>query len=139
MERITTAPLNRSDRRAQLELLRGDCELASSCDEAHFIRAAVSLLEGRETRLLDAMLALGACESAVFSLVGERTPWMLSRGDNGACLATTLGRETAEEFTSQGATPALALLAAYLKLLCGGEHSRACGGASGFAGPVRLN
>lgn len=66
---------------------------------------------------IDEMLDCGAAESAVLAILGPETSFMLSRGGGGSCLATVVVDDGSEETMSEGATIALALLAAYVSLL----------------------
>lgn len=61
---------------------------------------------------LDALLTAEAHESAALALLGSEWGYMLSRGPAGACLATIMAPGGGEDTTVQGATPALALMAA---------------------------
>ena len=61
---------------------------------------------------IEAMLACGAQESAALALLPKGASYLLSRGADDVCLASVVLPLTAEEVTAEGATPALALLAA---------------------------
>lgn len=62
---------------------------------------------------VETMLAAGATESAALALVPHHAGFMLSRGRNGLQLASIFVSGTArEEYTAEGDTIALALLAA---------------------------
>lgn len=60
----------------------------------------------------EAMMAAGAEESAALALLPQGASFLLSRGDDGLCLASVMLATTGEEVTAQGNSPALALLAA---------------------------
>ena len=62
------------------------------------------------------MLQTGAATSAALALIGPGTGFMLSRG-GGTSLATVILPASEEECQGEGATPALALAAAYVLAL----------------------
>jgi len=113
------------------------CLASAPSEQADRIREARKLLSRHvvdarksvdcmpRSQAIEAMLAVGAHESAVLSLIGGKTGFMLSRGRNGNCLASTVLAEVFDEDVAEGSdevvaeasTPALALLAAYLASL----------------------
>lgn len=123
-----------------------DAALAEVEDQADLLRVARALLSvGPDALapvggwaaclpaigLYEAMLEVGACESAAIGLLPPGAVFMLSRGgeEHGGCLATVTleGREA--EMTSQGESPALALLSALAAALIGGRRvARPAGG-----------
>ena len=68
-------------------------------------------------KTLEALLALGAHESAALALMGDDSAFMLSRGTNGNCLASVMLPDSLEEMVAEGSTLALALLCAFLSSL----------------------
>ena len=114
---------------ARLRDLLHDCVASAACEEADRIAEAARLLcgawraghvlpapdAGAET--IAALAKQGAGESAVLRLIGGEASFMLSRGGNGSCLATVVLPDGSEEMIAQGATLALALLAAHLSSL----------------------
>lgn len=66
-----------------------------------------------DVEAMETMLAAGASESAALALVPPQAGYMLSRGPNGVHLASVFMPGAArEEYTAEGDTAALALLAA---------------------------
>ena len=61
---------------------------------------------------VESLLMVGAAESAALALVDRDAGFMLSRGTNGAHLATVIPPGQTQEYTATGGTDALALLAA---------------------------
>lgn len=110
---------------ARLRDFLNDCAGSAACEEADRIREAVMLLRGvpaeegsiADAASVEAMLACGAVESAVLAILRPEVSFMLSRGGSGACLATVVVEDGSQEMISEGATIALALLAAYVSLL----------------------
>lgn len=115
--------------KALLSDLLHDCAASAPVEQADRIREAQELIRetrsdaGRlagsssDRRVIEAMLALGAHESAVLAIIGSETAFMLSRGANGNCLASVALPDGSEEVVAEGSTMALALLAAYLSTL----------------------
>jgi len=109
--------------------LHKDCTDSLPVEQAGRIREAARLLGGGvslpvgcppvsiSSDVLETMLAAGAFESAVLYLMGGQSAFMLSRSGNGSCLASVVRADGAEEITAEGATPALALLAAHVLAL----------------------
>jgi hypothetical protein len=69
---------------------------------------ATSVSEDR----MDSLLRIGAYESAAIELLEDSAGFMLSRGLMGKCMATVVLETPSEEIAVDGATPALAMLAA---------------------------
>lgn len=89
---------------------------------------------------LENMLAIGAYESAAMALLGRDAGFMLSRGGNGCCMASVVLPNMAQEMTGEGATVALALLAAQAAaLLVGAEEEVRPVVARGAGIGARLN
>jgi len=115
--------------KAQLRDLLHDCAAIAPAEQGDRIHEAWSLLRqgaaglrpplasALDRQALEAMLALGAHESAVLALVGDDTAFMLSRGANGNCLASAVLPDGSEEMVAEASTLALALLAAFLSSL----------------------
>lgn len=110
---------------ARLRDFLNDCVGSDACEEADRIREAGLLLRGAaliggacpDLGALEMMLSCGAAESAVLTILDPGMAFMLSRGAGGSCLATVVVEDGSEEIISEGATVALALLAAYVSLL----------------------
>ncbi|HKT84593.1 MAG TPA: hypothetical protein VJQ77_00755 [Novosphingobium sp.] len=110
---------------ARLRDFLNDCVGSAACEEADRIREAGLLLQGvpliagacPDLETVDTMLSCGAAESAVLTILDPDMAFMLSRGVGGSCLATVVVEDGSEEIISEGATVALALLAAYVSLL----------------------
>ncbi|EHJ61656.1 hypothetical protein [Novosphingobium pentaromativorans] len=110
---------------ARLRDFLNDCVGSDAEEEGDRIREAGLLLQGTPLALkheldfpvVEAMLACGAAESAVLAILGPEVAFMLSRGGSGSCLATVVMDDESEEMISEGATVALALLAAHVSLL----------------------
>ena len=102
-----------------------DCVGSDAAEESDRIREAGLLLQETPLGLrhafdldtIDEMLTCGAAESAVLAILGPDVAFMLSRGGSGSCLATVVMDDESEEMISEGATVALALLAAHVSLL----------------------
>lgn len=126
--------------RARLDDLLHDCVASAAVEQTDRIGEAAHLLwdAARAGRIplcpaanCDTIIALarqGAPESAVLALIGGETSFMLSRGGNGACLATVVLPDGSEEAIAEGATLALALLAAHLSSLLADAEN--CSGVS---------
>ncbi len=98
---------------ARLNRFRAICEASQPGDEARRLQEALRLVSPRHARAAGRMVASGAYESAVLALIGNRAALMFSRSGNGRCLASIAAPGTDGEVTAHGATPALALLAAW--------------------------
>lgn len=113
---------------ARLRDFLHDCAGSAPVEEHDRIREAVLLLHDAdgdataafEPAAVEAMLACGAAESAVLAILGEDVNCMVSRGSAGTCLATLVLPDGSEEVICEGATLALALLAAYVSMLLAG-------------------
>ncbi|MEW9855289.1 hypothetical protein [Novosphingobium sp. M1R2S20] len=113
-----TEAMNGPARQAQLRGFLRAC-LASTCGEeaARLQEAAVLMGMSAEDRsVVDAMLACGATESAALLVMGRGRPFLLSQGGTGTCLASAVCAD-GEEKTAEGATLALAILAAHASAL----------------------
>jgi hypothetical protein len=110
---------------ARLRDFLNDCVASAACEEADRVREAGLLLQGTplsngaepDFALIEAMLGCGAAESAALTILGSEVSFMLSRSAAGSCLATVVARDESEEMILEGATVALALLAAHASLL----------------------
>ncbi|MEZ5742288.1 MAG: hypothetical protein R3D89_00815 [Sphingomonadaceae bacterium] len=109
---------------ARLRNFHGDCVSSATEEQAERIREAAQVLSrghrfhracplSYNFHALEAMLAFGAFESAALTLVGDDFGFTLSRGSDGACLATVLLSDGCEEAMAEASSPALALLAAH--------------------------
>lgn len=127
---VSSAPIEQEDRIRDAERLFRQGRLAGfGCPVASV-----------DPERFEAMLAAGAFESAVLSLIGDATAFMVSRGWNGTCLATAVLPDGSEEAIAEGATLALALLAAQVSaLLEDAEQSESPGRAAQAAADIRLN
>jgi hypothetical protein len=67
----------------------------------------------------DTLLAAGAHDTAALTLIPESGSFLLSRNSDGICLASVLLPGLEEEMTSEGTTPALALVSALAAALAG--------------------
>ncbi|WP_395329002.1 hypothetical protein WBP06_14210 [Novosphingobium sp. BL-8H] len=113
---------------ARLRDFLHDCAGSAAVEEHDRIREAVLLLHDPagdaaatfEPATIEAMLACGAAESAVLTILGPDVNCMVSRGSAGTCLATLVLPDGSEEVICEGATLALALLAAYVSMLLAG-------------------
>lgn len=74
--------------------------------------ARLGLTSGEES--IEAMLAVGAFESAALALLPQGAGYMLSHGANGEHLASVFLAQSQVEMTAHGATGALALIAALM-------------------------
>jgi len=94
------------------------CAVAGAAEQADRLREAAGLLGldtwSEEGRVFEAMLNCGAYESAGLVLLGGSTPFILSRGGPGTCLASTMLAHNSEEVVVESATLALALVAAHV-------------------------
>lgn len=113
---------------ARLRDFLHDCAGSAAAEEHDRIREAILLLHDADGQngwsfdpaTIEAMLACGAGESAVLAVLGPDINCMVSRGNGGSCLATLVLPDGSEEVISEGATIALALLAAYTSMLLAG-------------------
>lgn len=89
------------------------CAAADADDQHELLRAAQGLFAAAgDPRAFAACLVAGAWESAALALLPRGAGVMLSRGTNGASLASVVLPDCTEEFTAEGPTMALALMAA---------------------------
>lgn len=113
---------------ARLRDFLHDCAGSAPAEEHDRIREAILLLHDPDGQngapfdpaTIEAMLACGASESAVLTILGPDINCMVSRGSAGSCLATLVLPDGSEEVISEGATIALALLAANVSMLLAG-------------------
>jgi hypothetical protein len=117
----------------QLDELLCNCAAASGRDSAELLREAFALLSappssiqpliGRlpDSRHFEALLALGAFESAALALLGDAVGYMLSSSANGASLASIILPGMTQDISAEGANGALALLTAFAAALLQGE------------------
>lgn len=118
-----------------------DCAGSAPAEEHDRIREAILLLydpDGRngepfDPATVESMLACGAGESAVLAILGPDVNCMVSRGSAGSSLATLVLPDGSEEVISEGATIALALLAAYVSMLLAGLERE-----EGISAPLTL-
>ncbi|MDG2005160.1 MAG: hypothetical protein P8J20_17695 [Novosphingobium sp.] len=136
MSRHRSPSSDQTARNARLRDLLFDCVDSAPAEQADRIREAQALLQRSSTsaqhslasqpdqKIIEAMLGLGAYESAVLALVGGDTAFMISRGANGNCLASAVLPDGSEELVAEGSTLALALLIAFLSsLLADGDEA----------------
>ena len=83
----------------------------------------------------EALLACAGHDSAAMALLGRDTGFILSRGGNGVCLATIATGGGSEDVTAEGATTALALLAAQVAAILA-ETGAVTDAAAASAGAV---
>jgi hypothetical protein len=105
------------------------CAVSAPCEERERLDEALSLLAQRgpiagphagnelDEAGLAALVAAGGSLSAAVTLLGESAGYMISRGQGGVCMATVVLDGSGREETAEGASPALALLGAYLMAL----------------------
>lgn len=138
--------------KARLRDLLHDCAASTPDEQADRIREAHALLwlspgqaerfagPARDVRTLDALLALGAHESAVISLFGGDSAFMVSRGANGNCLASVVAPGGSEELVAEGSTLALALLCAHISsVLADGDTASGAAAKPDHNAALRLN
>lgn len=90
------------------------CATNTAVDQLSRLRDALTLAKTtRSLDMVEVMIAAGAFESAALAVIGDQATWMLSKGGEGRCLASLILPGMSEEVTSEGATPALALLGAW--------------------------
>ena len=88
------------------------------------------------TAAFEAMLACGATDSAALALLPQGSGFLLSRGEDGLCLASVMLGGSHEEVTAQGATPALAMLSAMAAALFVGSRGAGDGDGAGALAEV---
>jgi hypothetical protein len=129
-------------RTGQLRDLLHDCAASPANDQAaRLIEAARLLRVPEDVAKVTAMVACGAYESAAHVVLGPDRPFLVSRGANGLCLASALMRNRDRwvdggEATAEGATPALAMLAALAAALLAEEDQ--AGSRTRFAASTNL-
>ncbi len=123
---------------AQLRDFLHDCVSSAPAEEGDRLREAGFLLAGMDAERnremparVEALLQSGGGESAALALIGRDSPFMVSRGPNGRCLASLFGSDAAEEIVAEGATVALALLAAFASAMVSRIESDTFGGPFG--------
>ncbi|WP_206238290.1 hypothetical protein [Novosphingobium terrae] len=121
---LTRMPITIREWRMRLTDLCRMSALAPMQDEDAMLRTAYRLLACLpETDSLlgdhlppqaqfDTLLAAGAHDTAALTLIPESGSFLLSRNGDGTCLASVLLPGLEEEMTSEGTTPALALVSA---------------------------
>jgi len=116
---------------ARLEALANAAEIAAPADAGRLIGRLNDLLGtapqdaiacGPRPTDIDALIAVGGETSAVLALLPPRAAWMLSsRAEGDLFLATIVLPGMIEEITAQGASAALALVAATAMAVAGGN------------------
>lgn len=105
-----------------------ECAASVAADEPDRVRDALRLMLASnappgladpvpDAARIEAMLLLGAAESAAIALIGPDTAFMLSRGINGSNLASVVLADGTSDFAAQGASLALSLLCAWASSL----------------------
>jgi len=104
-----------TDRETLLRDFVNECAGTAPSEQAGRLRDAAILfgLSAVDGQSLEAMLACEAYESAALLVLGDVPPFLLSRGASGCCLASMVLPDGTEEVVAEGATLALALLAAH--------------------------
>ncbi|MBB3955383.1 hypothetical protein [Novosphingobium sediminicola] len=141
-------PMDRSDWFQRLDELARTIRGAQAGREIHLLRLFLDLIDHvPELALLqgitppardriEAMLAAGATESAVMMLMGQDSGFCLSRGADGAPLASILLPYRFQESTAGGASLTLACLAALADALNGAQGQTA--GSAPFEIPADI-
>lgn len=115
-----------SEWRLRLAELSAECANALAEEEGDFLQSAYDLMSlapdaGLDEELVahlppqarfEALLALGAHETAALALVPERASYILSRAGVGGAMASVLLAGMEDELTSEADSPALALISA---------------------------
>ena len=128
--RLTPAPWF-----ARLEEIASDAEVAAPTEAGALLmqlQALIALAPQHRGGIDDgaavpgaeiaAMIAAGADTSAALAMLPRRSAWMLSSGaDGGLFLATLVLPGMIDDVTAQGASPALALIAAMAMAVAGGS------------------
>lgn len=125
--------MNTGEWRLRLAELCQDCAIADCGEEAGPLRQALHLMaqapDADDAGMgamadhlppqahFEALLGLGAYDSAAMALMPEQASYILSRSASGQCLASVLLPDVDEEMTSQAQTPALALVSALMACL----------------------
>ena len=137
MNATPMAPLTKtaSQWRIALAQLCQDSALAQPGEESAMLRLGHALLSNLPdprsslgdhlppAARFEALLAAGAHDSAALALVPEMGSYIVSRAGEGGCMASVLLPGMEEEMTSEGESPALALVSALAAALasCGDE------------------
>ena len=127
-----------------------DCEESAAGLEPQRLREAADIVSsgpmphsvftraGLEIATLDGLIEAGAFESAALAVIGDRAALMMSRSADGRCLATIADHGV--EATAEGASLALALLAAFAgSLLAATNASGAAHGERTAHPPTRIH
>jgi len=122
-----TMPMSTGEWRLRLAQLCRDCAVAEGGEEADYLRLALRLMAmaPEADRMIvadhlppearfEALIAMGAYDSAAMTLLPEQASYLLSRSGAGACLASVLLPQVDEEMTSEAQSPALAVVSALL-------------------------
>lgn len=111
---VTNLPHRNADRIGLLRRLADRCRVSGADHQAECLREALMLARpDAKPAMIEVMIAAGAFESAALALIGSDAAWMLSRSGEGRCLASVIAPGMTGEADGEGATPALALLAAW--------------------------
>ena len=105
---------------ARAAAFAGDCRASSVELQADRLREAHALFAARSPascafpaiEAIESMIATEAFDSAALAMIGADRSFVLSRGGSGICMATLIGEQSGTEISAEGASPALALLAA---------------------------
>jgi hypothetical protein len=131
------ATMTASEWRLRLAQLCQDSALAEPGEEDAMLRLGHTLLVNLPdphsalgdhlppAARFEALLAAGAHDSAAFALVPEAASYIISRAGEGGCIASVMLPGMEEEMTSEGESPALALVSALAAALasCGLDHA----------------
>jgi hypothetical protein len=116
--------ITRAEWRLRMAQLCAACADADAEDEGSMLDRAAALMAlepalatGHADHLpprarMQALLQLGAHDSAAMALVPEGASWLISQSGDGGSIASVLLPGMAEELTAQAPSPALALVAA---------------------------
>jgi hypothetical protein len=119
-----TMAMTMAEWRLRLAELCRDCASAESEDEGDLLLKTYGLIakapqvqSGLHDHLppmstMQALVKLGAHDSAALALMPENASYILSRSIDGDCLASVILPDMDEEMTSEAQTPALSLLSA---------------------------
>lgn len=116
------------------------CAAADADDQHELLRTAQGLFAAAgDPRAFAACLVAGAWESAALALLPRGAGVMLSRGTGGSSLASVVLPDTADEFTAEGPTLALALMAALADAFLAEPHAGRTRPLPRAASAARLN
>ena len=136
---VIASSMERATRAACLKQFLESCATSAKADQADRLREAACLLgldpRGMEGRKFEAMVTCGAYESASLMLLGDATPFILSRGGSGTCLASTTLADKSEDVVVEGATLTLALLGAHVTALLAEYDGPPAAGSTSEASP----